>query len=213
MEQITSILYICIASPLLPMLFIIHEKRPRFIVGSMVIGMTICLLAGEINTLLLGFFGNDTMYVTTTITPISEELLKALPVLYIALFFSDERETLITISFAVGVGFAILENAVILTHNISSVTVIWALLRVVGAALMHGACTSAVGLGISYVKKRRKLFFCGTFALLVTAMTFHATFNVLVQSRFSIAAFIMPTVLYIIVAVSAFVHRKKPDKR
>ena len=195
------------------MLFIIHEKRPRFIVGSMVIGMTICLLAGEINTLLLGCFGNDTMYVTTTITPISEELLKALPVLYIALFFSDERETLITISFAVGVGFAILENAVILTQNISSVTVIWALLRVIGAALMHGACTSAVGLGISYVKKRRKLFFCGTFALLVTAMTFHATFNVLVQSRFSIAAFIMPTVLYIIVAVSAFVHRKKPDKR
>ena len=109
---------------------------------------------------MLELFGGDGMYVTTNITPISEELMKAIPVLYFAVLFSDDRETLLSIAFALGVGFAVLENAVILTQQISNVTITWALTRVVGAALMHGACTAAVGMGMSYIRKRRKLFFC-----------------------------------------------------
>ncbi|HBI52583.1 MAG: PrsW family intramembrane metalloprotease [Ruminiclostridium sp.] len=209
MEQMSGILFICIALPMIPMLFILPDKKSRLFLGYMIVGATVCLVAGGVNLWLLGLFNNDSMYVTTNITPISEELMKAIPVLYFAILFSDDRETLLSISFALGIGFAVLENAVILTQQIQNVSIVWALTRVIGAALMHGACTAAVGLGMSYIRKRRKLFFCGTFSLLALAIIFHATFNVLVQSSFRPAALIMPAAVYLPVTVNLFLKRRK----
>jgi len=213
MEQISGILFICIALPMIPMLFILPDKKSRLLLGYMIIGCAICLCAGALNTLLLELCGNNTVYVTTTVTPISEEILKAVPVLYFALIFSDDRDTLLSISFALGVGFAVLEDAVILAQNINSISIAWALARVIGAALMHGACTAMIGMGMHYVHRRRKLFYCGTFALLVTAILFHATFNVLVQSEYRIAAFILPTALYLPAVIREIMlrRRKKSD--
>lgn len=209
MEQMSGILYICIALPMIPMLFILPDKRSKLFLGYMIIGATVCLVAGGVNQWMLELFGGDGMYVTTNITPISEELMKAIPVLYFAVLFSDDRETLLSIAFALGVGFAVLENAVILTQQISNVTITWALTRVVGAALMHGACTAAVGMGMSYIRKRRKLFFCGTFSLLTLSIIFHATFNVLVQSQFRTAALIMPAAVFIPLTVRLLIRRRK----
>ena len=73
-----------------------------------------------------------------------------------------------------------------------------------GAALMHGICTSFVGMGMSYVKKRRKFFFCGTFALLITAIIYHGIFNTLVQSDYKIFAFIMPSLVCCAVLVAQY---------
>ena len=44
-----------------------------------------------INNILLGVFDEDMLYVTTTITPITEEIVKALPILYCAVVITDER--------------------------------------------------------------------------------------------------------------------------
>ena len=62
---------------------------------------------------------------------------------------------------------------------------------------MHSICTAAIGMGICYVRKRRKLFFSGTFSLLIFAIIYHAIFNSLVQSQFRFIAIIMPTLLFI----------------
>ncbi|MBR5091582.1 MAG: PrsW family intramembrane metalloprotease [Ruminiclostridium sp.] len=211
MEQISEILFICITLPMIPMLFVLPDKQSKLLVGYMMVGSLISLIAGAINVGLLGLFHNDMSYVATTITPISEELLKAIPVLYYALIFSDERDKLLSISFAVGVGFAILENAVILAQNIlsSTISIPWALARVTGAALMHGACTSMIGLGLSYVRKRKKLFFCGTFALMITAVIFHATFNLLVQGQYKVASLLLPSSLYLPIIIREFIRRRR----
>ena len=208
MEEISEILFICIVMPMIPMLFVLPDKRSRLFLGYLMIGALICLLAGALNMILLEYFNNDLLYVTTTITPITEEMLKALPVLYLAIFFTDDRETLLSASFALGVGFAVLEDAVILVQNTHGITISWAFARVIGAALMHGACTSTIGMGMSYIHKRRKLFFCGTFALLIAAVLFHATFNVLVQSSFHIIAFILPMSLYLPVIIAQIRRRR-----
>lgn len=212
MEQISEILFICIVLPLIPMLFVLPDKRSRLFLGYLMIGALICLIAGALNRFLLGLFGNNIIYVTTSVTPISEELLKAIPVLYFAILFSDDRETLVSISFALGIGFAILEDAVILIQSLSATSILWALSRVIGAALMHGACTAMVGMGMSYIRKRKKLFICGTAALMITAIIFHATFNVLVQSPYRIAAFILPVSLYAPIVVSGISKRGKKAK-
>ena len=178
----TVILFLCATVPMVPALFLMPDRRSRLFLGYMLLGMVVCLIASEVNTALLGLFGGDAVYVSTNVAPIAEELMKALPVLFYSLYFSSNRESLISISYAVGIGFALLENMVILTGNIEAVTVLWALVRGFGAAGMHSACTALVGQGINFVHKRRKLFYCGTFSLLITAVIIHALFNTLVQS-------------------------------
>lgn len=196
MEKMTLILFICATVPMVPAIYLLPDKSSRLFLEYMLLGMTVCLIASEVNTLLLGLFNGDMLYVSTNITPIAEEFLKAMPVLYYAIFFSDNRNTLLSISFATGIGFAVLENMVILTQNVTTVTVLWAFVRGFGAAGMHSACTSLVGQGVSYVHKRRKLFFCGTFSLLIAAIIIHALFNTLIQSRLRQYAFIAVIVIY-----------------
>ena len=55
---------------------------------------------------------------TSVITPITEEIIKALPILFYAKVYSDKRETIMLISLALGIGFGMFENTVILVQNI-----------------------------------------------------------------------------------------------
>lgn len=196
MDNLSYIVFICIIVSLGLMLPLM-EKKTRGVVIFMIIGNFACLCVSELNSILLSKFSNDMYYVTTTITPVTEEIIKALPVLYYAIVISDDRRTLISFAYAVGVGFALLENLVILVQNISDVSILWALVRGFGSGLVHGLCTVMVGYGISYIKKRRKLFWCGTFSLLSTAIIYHATYNLLVQSDFQYAGILLPVLTYI----------------
>ena len=202
MENLSAVLLLCVAIPIVPVLILLPDRRSRRFLGFLLVGVGVCFIAAEVNTLLVRLFDGDMMYVTTNITPVSEEILKALPVLFFAWTISDDRETLVSIAFAIGLGFALLENLLILIQNIDSVTVPWAFARGIGAALMHSVSTSLVGMGVSYVRKRRKLFYCGTFSLLVAAIIYHAVFNSLVQSQYRIIGFILPA----LVCVPLFEH-------
>jgi hypothetical protein len=51
--------------------------------------------------------------------------------------------------------------------------------------------------GISFVKKKSKLFLVGTFALLSTAITYHGIYNMLVQSDYQVIGFLLPISTYI----------------
>lgn len=75
--------------------------------------------------------------------------------------------------------------------------VIDAVIRAFGAGLMHGMCTLLVGVGISYVKVRRKLFAVGSFALLSAAITYHGIYNMLIQSDLDIIGALLPIATYI----------------
>ena len=200
MDNLSYIILVCMIVSfglMLPLM----EKKTRTIVIFMITGILSCIFVSEINSLLLRLFHNDMFYVTTTITPVTEELIKALPVLYFAIIITDDRNTLISTSFAVGVGFALLENMVILVQNINDVSIFWAFVRGFGSGLVHGICTVMVGYGISYIRKRRKLFYCGTFALLSAAMIYHATYNLLVQSRYKYAGILLPLATYVPIIV------------
>ncbi|SDB07355.1 PrsW family glutamic-type intramembrane protease [Eubacterium oxidoreducens] len=213
MDNIIYILFICIIVPLVLMLPLL-TGRSRLYVGYMIIGICACLFAAEINGYVSNLMDRDMYYITTNITPVIEEIIKALPVLYFAFIFSDNKEKLIPISFAVGVGFAVLENMVILVQNIDSISIFWALVRGFASGVMHGICTACVGFGISYVRKRRKLFYCGTFALLALAITYHASFNTLVQSdSYKYFGFVMPMVTYVPAVLFLVKNQKLPSFR
>ena len=196
MDNLIYILFICVVAPMV-LLLLMLKKRSKLIVGFTLIGIFVSLFVSELNSIILAKLNNDTLLVTTSITPVTEELFKALPVLFYAIVVNDRKDRVLALSFAVGIGFGMFENMVILVQNIENVTIIWAIIRGFSTALMHGVCTFAVGFGIGFVKKKRKLFISGTFALLSLASIYHGIFNMLVQSEYKYLGFIIPAITYI----------------
>ena len=195
MDNMIYILFISISIPLL-LMALLMEKKARLPISFMIIGIFVSVFASEVNGLLSNLLSMDTYSMTVIITPVSEEFLKALPILYYAIVISDRRERLFTASMALGIGFALLENAYFLLNS-DNFTIIIAIIRAFGAGLMHGMCTLLVGVGISFVKKKSKLFAVGTFGLLSTAIVYHGIYNILIQSEFSIVGALLPIATYI----------------
>ena len=195
MDNMIYILFISISIPLILMALLI-EKKARLPISFMIIGIFVSVFASEVNGLLSNWLSMNMYSKTVLVTPVSEELLKALPVLYYAIVISDKRELLFTASMALGIGFALLENAYFLLNS-DDFTIILAIIRAFGAGLMHGMCTLLIGVGISFVKKKRKLFAVGTFGLLSTAIVYHGIYNILIQSEFSIVGALLPVATYI----------------
>ena len=77
---------------------------------------------------------------------------------------------------------------------------------------MHGICTAAVGYGMSFVKKRKKLFYCGTFALLAMTGIYHGIFNMLVQSDYRYLGFVLPALTFIPPMIQQIKTRIKQQK-
>lgn len=198
MENMIYILYICMFVPLLLSLPLIHKTSRRIMV-FLLIGISAALFISEINGLMLRLLGYNTPYVTTTVTPVTEEIIKAIPVLIYAFVVSDDPKKLVSSSFAVGIGFALFENTYILVTSVDAVSIEWAIIRGFSTALMHGICTATVGYGMSFVKKHKKLFYCGTFALLMISIIYHGIFNMLVQSDswLKYLGFVLPLTTYI----------------
>ncbi len=207
MDNIVYAVFICLMVPMLMSLSLL-QHRSRLVMGFVLIGSTVCLTASELNGLLFPYF-DDMLSFCTTISPITEEILKALPILYFAFVISDNRTTLVQISFAVGLGFAIMQNMTVLVQNLSDINIIWALIRGFGAGLMHSICTVVVGLGMSTVHKKKKLFVCGTIALLMMAIAYHATYNTIVMSDYKYFAVMLPLLAYI--PIVRIVRKRKKE--
>lgn len=195
MDSIIYVLFVSISVPLMLMTLLV-EKKSRFPMIFVLVGIFVSVFASEVNGFLSQVLTMDRYSVTVIVTPVSEELLKAAPILYYALVVSDKKEKLFTASMATGIGFAVLENAFYLL-NYPNFSMVNAVIRAFGAGLMHGMCTLLIGVGISFVKKKRKLFAVGTFGLLSTAIVYHGIYNILIQSEHSIIGALLPIATYI----------------
>ena len=213
MANLIYILFICMVAPLLLSLPLMKSSSRRVMI-YILIGITVSLFISEVNGRLLVLFNKDMLFVTTTITPVTEEIIKALPILLYAFLFSDDREKLLPIAFATGIGFALFENTVILVQNIDNVSIVWAIIRGFSTALMHGICTAAVGYGMSFVRKKRKLFISGTFALLSLAVIYHGLFNMLVESKnLQYVGFFLPAITYVPLIIYLVISAKNKRQK
>ena len=196
MDSLIYILFISIFFPLFLMMLLVEEKARLPIIFVMV-GIFVSVFVSEVNGVLLSMINITRYDATITLAPVTEEVLKAFPILFYAIVVSDKKEKLFTASMATGIGFAILENAYYLIANYETFSALSALIRGFCTGLMHGMCTLLVGFGISFIRKRHKLFAVGTFALLSVAITYHAIFNMLIQSKYSIVGALLPMATYL----------------
>ena len=185
------ILFVCIIIPLSLGLFFM-QGRAREMTLFMEIGIFVCLLAAYINGFLASVIDMTRSDLTYFLTPFTEEVLKALPIVFFVFLFRPEKSRIINNAIMVGIGFAILENAYLMASAAGDVTISWAFIRGLGAGMMHGICTLIVGCGLTFVYVRRKLSIVGTYALLIGAIVYHASYNLLIQSSYRIFGILIP---------------------
>ena len=150
MESIAYIVYICFMLPFLLGIPVVRRDSRVYLLFIM-IGMSCCLFISEVDGLINEWLDLPVYYVTTNITPVTEELIKMIPVLVFAIFISRKRDELLTIAFITGLGFSLMENSTILVKTIlvdGHVDYVWALIRTLGAGLLHSLCTTSIGIGI-----------------------------------------------------------------
>ena len=211
MDNLIYILFVSVFVPILLMACLI-EKKARQPIIFVLIGIFVSVFAAEINGLLCNLLPMTTFEITVIVTPVTEEILKAVPILIYATVVTDKKELIFTASMAVGIGFAVLENAYYLLND-ASFNMLDAIIRAFGAGLMHGMCTLLVGVGISFVKKRHKTFVVGTFALLSTAIIYHGIYNMLVQSQYRVVGFVLPITTYIPFVIWRIAMKLRRDEK
>lgn len=210
MENPHLILFICLAAPL-SMMLLIFKGRSRALLGFLLAGIYLSLFAGEINGLLLSETGLSHRFLTVNITPVVEEILKAIPVVFIAFLIKPDRQFLLECSIAVGVGFATMENACLLFGSASALSAGTILARGFGAGMMHGISTLAVGFSMTVASSDKKLSYTGTVAALSAAIIYHSIYNIMVQSAYPLLGILLPIATYIplIIVMSKKRSRKK----
>ena len=110
-------IYICIAAPIVVAILSVKGQR-RQMMASILAGMTACLLSSYISSFLTVIYKVSKLEATMLITPMVEELMKFLPVLfYLLLFEPDNKEESAGDILLVAVGFTTFENICYLTAN------------------------------------------------------------------------------------------------
>ncbi len=109
-------IFICLAIPLILSLFF-TKGRARSFTLFLTVGMGVCLLGAYVSSFFMGYYGVDTTVAAIEITPVCEEVMKLLPLLFYFLIFEPEPKELPSAAIAIAVGFATFENVCYLTEN------------------------------------------------------------------------------------------------
>ena len=188
-------IFICLAIPLILSLFF-TKGRARSFTLFLTVGMGVCLLGAYVSSFFMGYYGVDTTVAAIEITPVCEEVMKLLPLLFYFLIFEPEPKELPSAAIAIAVGFATFENVCYLTENgAEDFTLL--LIRGISAGAIHILCGILTGFGISYVFRRRWLAMTGTAGILGACTGFHAIYNLLItaDSPWNMTGYLFPPLL------------------
>jgi RsiW-degrading membrane proteinase PrsW (M82 family) len=149
----------------------------RLIVTAILVGCVVALVCQRVYPLLIDLLGTSRDNSTRYVAPIYEELLKAVFVIYMIKsrrigFMVDGS----IYGFAIGTGFAIVENLVNL-NALENDLITW-IIRGFGTAIMHGGATAMLGIVSVYYASRhgsdRWTVYVPGLAL---AIVFHSAYN------------------------------------
>ena len=194
-------IYVCLAAPLLIAAICMRGKGMRmmmFLLG----GMTMCLLSSYISTFIAAAVGVDLLSASLEIAPVTEEIMKFLPILFYLLVFEPGKPEIADGVLMTAVGFATFENACYLTNN-GADHIIHLLVRGFGTGAMHVVCGFLIAAGLIILWDRIWLRAAGTVGLLSFSMTYHGVYNILVSQSGTpaMAGYIIPVLTVIITII------------
>ena len=171
-------IFLCLALPLILSLFFMKGRVRRYAL-FLTVGMAVCLLSAYVSSFFMGQYGVDGTVAAIEITPVCEEVMKLLPLLFFYLIFEPEPKEMPAAAIAIAVGFATFENVCYLIQN-GAGHFSFIFFRGIGTGAMHVICGAIVGGGLAYVWRRTWLKIAGTCGLLGAVITFHAIYNLLI---------------------------------
>jgi len=185
--------FICMVIPLgIAALFL--KKGARSFCVALITGMVVCLLSAYVSGFFADYYSYDTRSAALFITPVTEELfilLSLLPPILLEL----APETLLLIALGCGAGFATLENCCYLL-NVGAEDLTFTLIRGIAVGVMHIICALLQGSGLVLMRRRRLISVGGVLGVYAIAVTFHASYNLLVSvsGTLSMIGYCLPVV-------------------
>ena len=150
----------------------------RAVVALVAVGMAVAGASYVVNVQLLGAFPIDFAVFTRYVSPVLEELLKGLVV--VALIRAHRIGFLVDAAiagFAVGTGFAVVENLYYLSSRPDAAIGIW-IVRGFGTAIMHGGATAIFAvMSLAAIEKAGRLRAQAFLPGFVLAVALHSLFN------------------------------------
>lgn len=185
-------IYVCLAAPFL-IATLCMGKSHRRIMELILGGMTACLLSSYISTFFAAAQHADLVVASISITPIVEEMMKFLPVLFYLVVFEPERDKAVGAMLLISIGFATFENACYLTQN-GAEKLSFLVIRGFGAGTMHVVCGMIIAIGLLYLWDKYWIRAVGLFSLLGVTITYHSIYNMMVSQSgaVAIAGYLIP---------------------
>ncbi|HAU99594.1 MAG TPA: hypothetical protein DCW47_00155 [Lachnospiraceae bacterium] len=172
---------ICIALPLLLTVFFVRDSARRLVI-NFIIGMIVCLLGAYVSGFIDVVSGYGTQDTAIFVSPVVEETMKFLPLIFYFLMLQPEDDRLLHAAAGIGAGFASYENV---CSMITSGTENFAFLLIRGLAVgvMHIVSVSALALGLMVARYYKVSGLSSILGALSLGMLFHGIYNLLVSER------------------------------
>lgn len=173
-------IFICLAAPfLIAALGTNTGSRKNFL--FIVLGFVCCIISAYLNTFFSVLYGASGTTAVLEISPVIEETVKFIPLLFGLIVFELCPHAGNNIIFNVAVGFATFENICYLLEN-GTDNLFYLLVRGFSTGAMHITCAFIIGYGLRVFRRPAALKAAGIFGLLCVAITFHAMFNMFMKA-------------------------------
>lgn len=170
---------VCMAVPLLLTLFFVRDNARQF-VWNFLLGMMVCLLGAYVSGFLNVATGMGTEDTAVFISPVIEEAMKFLPLLFYFLMFEPEDDRLFHAAVGIGAGFASYENVCSMVSS-GAESLAFLLIRGLAVGVMHIVSVFAMMLGLVIVRRFKAMRFASMVGALSLSMLFHGMYNLLVS--------------------------------
>ena len=193
---------VCMAVPLLLTLFFVRGNARQFVLNFL-LGMAACLLGAYVSGFVDAAAGLGMEDTAVFISPVTEEIMKFLPLLFYFLMFEPEDDRLFHAALGVGAGFASFENVCSMissgTENLG-----FLLIRGLAVGVMHIVSVFALALGLVIAKRFKALRLASMAGALSLSMLFHGIYNLLVSQPgiTSVIGYILPVATALILLLA-----------
>lgn len=173
-------IFICLAAPfLIAALGTNAGNRKNYL--FIVLGFVCCIISAYLNTFFSVLYNAQDTSAVLEISPVIEETVKLIPLLFGLIVFELQPKDGGNIIFNIAVGFATFENVCYLLEN-GTGNLFYLFVRGFSSGAMHITCAFIIGYGLRVFRRPAALRAAGIFGLLCVAITFHATFNMLMKT-------------------------------
>lgn len=177
-------IFVCMIAPLLITLIFIKGSARR-LEFSFILGMTTCLLGAYISGFINAVSGMGIEDVAIFISPVVEETMKFLPLLFYFFMFEPDDDSLFLAAVGIGAGFASYENVCYMVSS-GAGSLSFLLIRGLAVGVMHIVSIYASVLGLVIARNLKVLIISSAVGAISLSMLFHGLYNLLVsQSGFS----------------------------